>query len=115
MKTVSIITGAALLSLAAVPAHAVTCRSDGFDGGIPSVVTSLTISDDLGTSVVIDDFSTKTIVQSDPDNASASNTYDKFTFGAAAITALTDAEITMGTGITIKGSSGDLVAEVECE
>ena len=115
MKTVSIITGAVLLSLAALPAHAVTCRSTGFDGGIPSVVTALTISDDLGTSVVIDDFTTKTIVQSDPDNASAANTYDEFTFGPAAITALTDAEITMGTGILIQGSSGDLVAEVECE
>ena len=115
MKTLSIISGAALLSLAAVPAYAVTCSSTGFDGGIPSVVTSITISDDLGTSVTIDDFTTKTIVQSDPDNASASITYDKFTFGAAAVTALEDAEITMETGITISGSSGDLVAEVVCE
>ena len=115
MKMVSLITGGALLALAAAPAYAVECRSTGFDGGIPSVVTTLTITDNLGTTVIIDDFTTKTIVSSDPDNASASNTYDKFTFGASAITALSDAELTMGSGIIIKGSSGDLVAEVECD
>ena len=115
MKMVSFITGGALLALAAAPAYAVECRSTGFDGGIPSAVTSLTITDNLGTLVMIDDFTTNTIVSSDPDNASASNTYDKFTFGASAITALSDAELTMGSGIIIKGSSGDLVAEVECD
>lgn len=115
MKMLSLITGGALFALAATPAYAVECRSTGFDGGIPAVVTTLTITDNLGTSVDIDDFTSKTIVSSDPDNASASNTYDEFTFGASAIAAISDAELTMESGIIIKGSSGDLVAEVECD
>ena len=115
MKKQTLFLGAALLCAASFPAQAVTCSSNGFDGGIPDTVTTLTISDDAGNSVDITDFATKTVVKSDPDNSSAAYTYDSFTFGSAAQTAITNAGLSMATGTTIKGSTSDFFAEVVCD
>ena len=64
----NLILSAALVLASVAPASAVVCSSTGFSGGIPSVVSTLTIDDGAGNSVDITDFSTTLVTNSDPDN-----------------------------------------------
>lgn len=106
---------AALIVGASAPALAVQCSSTGFSGGIPPVVTSVTISDNAGNAVDVTDFDTKAIYMSDPDNTSATIVYDEFTFGATALSAIEAAGLALTTGTKITAEDGDLSAEVVCD
>ena len=106
---------AAMLMASAAPAQAVVCNPSGFSGGIPPVVTTITISDNQGNSVDITDFTTTVIYNSDPDNSSEVIVYDEFKFGSTASAEITAAGLSMTSGIKISASSGDLTAEVVCD
>jgi hypothetical protein len=107
---------ATIMVLASVaPASAVVCTALGFEGGIPNVVSTLTIDDGGGNTVDITDFSTTLITNSDPDNSSAVIVYDEFKFGSTAQAQISAAGLSMTTGTVIKGISGDLTAEVICD
>lgn len=111
----NLILSAALVLASVAPASAVVCSSTGFSGGIPSVVSTLTIDDGAGNSVDITDFSTTLVTNSDPDNSSAVIVYDEFKFGSTAQAQISAAGLSMTTGTMIKGASGDLTAEVSCD
>lgn len=111
----NLILSAALVLASVAPASAVVCSSTGFSGGIPSVVSTLTIDDGAGNSVDITDFSTTLVTNSDPDNSSAVIVYDEFKFGSTAQAQISAAGLSMTTGTMIKGASGDLTAEVTCD
>lgn len=109
------ILAAALFVASTATAQAVTCTSSGFAGGIPPVVSEITISDDAGNSVDVTDFDTKAIYMSDPDNASETIVYDEFTFGATALSQIENAGLALTSGTKISAESGDLEAEVVCD
>ena len=111
----NLILSAALVLASVAPASAVVCSSTGFSGGIPSVVSTLTIDDGAGNSVDVTDFSTTLVTNSDPDNSSAVIVYDEFKFGSTAQAQISAAGLSMTTGTMIKGASGDLTAEVTCD
>jgi hypothetical protein len=111
----NLILAAALVFASVAPASAVVCTASGFEGGIPSVVSTLTIDDGAGNTVDITDFSTTLVTNSDPDNSSAVIVYDEFKFGSTAQAQISAAGLSLTTGTIIKGASGDLTAEVTCD
>ena len=95
-------------------AWATQCNTDGFNGGMPTGVTSLTVSTSDINSVTTSSFTTSSVQQSATDGDGV-ETFNKFVFGADAIQQLTDAGITLGSGVKISGVFDGTTIDTVCE
>ena len=95
-------------------AWATQCNTDGFNGGMPTGVTSLTVSTSDINSVTTSSFTTSSVQQSATDGDGV-ETFNKFVFGADAIQQLTDAGITLGSGVKISGVFDGATIDTVCE
>ena len=116
MKRLTLIPAFALaaVSLGNSSAWATQCNTDSFSGGMPTGVTSLTVSTSDINSVTTSSFTTSSVQQSATDGDGV-ETFNKFVFGADAIQQLTDAGITLGSGVKISGVFNGATIDTVCQ
>lgn len=116
MKRMTLIPAFALaaVSLGNSSAWATQCNTDSFNGGMPTGVTSLTVSTSDINSVTTSSFTTSSVQQSATDGDGV-ETFNKFVFGADAIQQLTDAGITLGSGVKISGVFNGATIDTVCQ
>ena len=116
MKRMTLIPAFALaaVSLGNLSAWATQCNTDSFNGGMPTGVTSLTVSTSDINSVTTSSFTTSSVQQSATDGDGV-ETFNKFVFGADAIQQLTDAGITLGSGVKISGVFNGATIDTVCQ
>ena len=105
---------AATFALGTTAAMATECSGNGFSGGMPTGVTSLTVSTSDINAVTTSSFTTSTVQQSATDGDGV-ETFNKFVFGADAIQQFTDAGITLGSGVNISGMFGGATIDTVCQ
>ena len=105
---------AATLCISAAPAFATVCNDTGFSGGMPTDVTTLTVSTSDINSVTTSSFNTSTVQQSASDGDGV-ETFNKFVFGADALEQFTAAGITLGSGVKISGVFGGATIDTVCQ
>lgn len=105
---------AAAFAMGTTTAMATECSGNGFSGGMPTGVTSLTVSISDINAVTTSSFTTSTVQQSATDGDGV-ETFNKFVFGADAIQQFTDAGITLGSGVNISGAFGGATIETVCQ
>ena len=104
----------AAFAMGTTAAMATVCSETGFNGGMPTGVTSLTVSTSDINAVTTSSFTTSTVQQSATDGDGV-ETFNKFVFGADAIQQFTDAGITLGSGVKISGVFGGATIETICQ